>query len=698
MRFLPSLLALLALGAAPPPRGADAPGRPGDGPHWTNGNKQGVGTSAGPESRVWFTLGDGVLEEVYYPTVDSANVRQIGILVQDGAALEDESEETEHHVRLMSPTALSYEQVNTSPKGRYRIRKVTITDPKRDSVLVRLRFEPLEGGPFRVFVRFDPAIGNSGGNDSGEADSESLVAWKAHLAAALSARPGFVGTNIGFLGRSDGAAELRRGGALPAYSHARSGNVAGTAELRLDSQGEATLALGFAETPERAKGVAKESLGAPFEETRAAYEAGWARALAPLRRGPAPFEDAVMQAAMVLKAHEDKTHRGAFVASLTIPWGDRADARQGTIGGYHLVWSRDLYHVATALLALGDRDGASRALDYLLGVQERPDGSFPQNTWLDGRAYWPSLQLDEVAYPIILAHLLGREDGETYRAKIRPAASLLARLGPKTPQERWEEQEGYSPATIAAEIAGLLCAASIADRNGDVDSAARFRSLADSWADHLEGWCATRTGPLDPGSYLLRISRDGRPDEGVRVALRNGGGTYDERSIVDASFLELVRLGIRGARDPLILRSLAVVDRTLRVATPKGPAFYRYNHDGYGEKADGAGYDGTGIGRLWPLLTGERGEYALAAGDDPLPFLRALVAFENEGGMVPEQVWDRTGSPSAHLRFGEGTGSATPLAWGAAELVRLAFEVGDGIVAVPEAVRSHFRERAAALR
>jgi glucoamylase len=692
MRFL-SMLLLLA--SATPAERREAPGGPGIGPHWANGNKQGVGTSADGASRVWFTLGDGVLQEVYYPSVDTAEVREVSLLVQDGTGVEEEASATEHHVRLLDPKALVYEQVNTSRKGRYRLHKVTIADPARDAVLIRLRLEALAPGPFRVFVRFEPAIGNRARDESGSADLGSLAASKPNLAAALASDPGFLQTNIGFLGRSDGLGELRRGEALPSYGRARGGSVGGVGELRLDAQGEATLALGFGATEEAARETVRASLAVPFEEARAAYEAGWARYLAPLRRAPEPFADAVSEAAVVLKAHEDKTRRGAYVASLTIPWGDRTDARDGGVGGYHLVWARDLYHVATALLALGDRDGAGRALDYLFAVQERPDGSFPQNSWLDGRPYWPSLQLDEVALPIVLAHLLGRDDPGTYRAKILPAASFLARRGPRTPQERWEEQAGYSPASIAAEIAGLLCAAEIAEKNDDRAAAGRFRSLADSWAEHVEGWCATRTGPLAKGSYLLRISRDGTPDAGTRVALQNRAGTFDERSIVDASFLELVRLGIRDPKDPLIVASLAVVDKVLRVATPRGPAFYRYNHDAYGEKADGTGYDGTGIGRLWPLLTGERGEYALAAGEDPLPFLQALVAFGNEGGMLPEQVWDREASPRRHLRFGEGTGSATPLAWSAAELVRLALEVADGRVAVPAAVRNHFRERKA---
>src|SRR5262249_18474254 len=153
------------------------------------------------------------------------------------------------------------------------------------------------------------------------------------------------------------------------------------------------------------------------------------------------------------------------------------------------------------------------------------------------------------------------------------------------------------------------------------------------------------------------IAQHGQPDGGEPLEINNGGGTWDERAIVDAGFLELVRLGIRPPTDPLVTASLAIVDRTIKVETPKGPGWYRYNHDGYREKGTGRGWDLTGVGRLWPLLTGERGEYELARGGDARPLLDTMRRFANAGRMLPEQVWDRAGSPAPHLRFGEGTGS-----------------------------------------
>jgi GH15 family glucan-1,4-alpha-glucosidase len=191
---------------------------------------------------------------------------------------------------------------------------------------------------------------------------------------------------------------------------------------------------------------------------------------------------------MVLKTHEDKTHPGAIAASLTIPWGNDVDASKEDVGGYHLVWARDLYEVATAFLAIGDRPAAGRALDYLFDTQQKPDGSYPQNSWLDGRPYWPSLQMDEVSYPSILAWQLGKTDKNTFEKHIKPAADFVVAHGPATPQERWEEETGYSPSTIAAEIAGLICAADIARINGDEASRQRWTEVADDWAKKLPEW------------------------------------------------------------------------------------------------------------------------------------------------------------------------------------------------------------------
>jgi glucoamylase len=415
-----------------------------------------------------------------------------------------------------------------------------------------------------------------------------------------------------------------------------------------------------------------------FSRTRSEYEAGWHQYAARFPRVGTKYQKQFDMSAMVLKALEDKSHPGAIIASPSTPWGGGPNANEPTISGYHAIWSRDLYQIATAFDAMGDRAGAIRALDYLFKVQQKPDGSFPQNTWVDGRAIGGGLQMDQVSFPIILAYQLRSTDRERWLKHIKPAADFIARSGPATGQDRWEEKPGYSPATIAAEIAALTCASRIATTYGDKSAAAAYLQKADDWTRNVERWTATTNGPYGDGRYYLRISENDDPNDGAKIEINSNGGSYDEREIVDAGFLELVRLGIKSANDPLIRKSLAVVDKLVRVETHFGSGWYRYNHDAYGERADGGPYDGrNGVGRLWTLLTGERGEYDLARGDHAAARKRldALMGFANDGRMIPEQVWDR-GQPG--IRLGAGTGSATPLAWSMAQFIRLAINLQQG--------------------
>jgi glucoamylase len=701
--FAPALAIVLAGGGASPqpptsPPIAIASGGPGQRATWTNGNKQGIGTAIAPISKVWFTLGDGVLTEAYYPTVDKANLRLLDLLVTDGAGFfERESADTDHRVDVIARDVLAFRQTNTSRSGRYRIVRETFTDPAHQTIVIHARVEPT-GSPLKVYAYVDPAVDNSGLHDSADVSGDVLVAAQGNVIMAVASSTGFGEKSCGFVGVNDGVADLRASGRLVQhFDRATDGNVAEVAEIRPSASGaplDFVLAIGFGSSAEGAVAEARATLAQPADATFQAYSAGWRDYVARLAPVDAPYADEYAMSAMVLRAHEDKTFRGAIIASMTIPWGNEVDAGEGNVGGYHLVWARDLYEVATALVAIGDRAAAVRALDYLFGVQQKPDGSFPQNSWLDGRPYWGSLQLDEVSYPLVLAQQLGRTDEATYRDHVRPAAEFVVAHGPATPQERWEEESGYSPSTIAAEVAGLVCAAAIAERNRDGEAASRYRRTADTWMQQLDSWTMTHTGPLSPQPHYIRIAQHGKPDGGEPLEINNGGGTWDERLIVDAGFLELVRLGIRPPTDPRIVTSLAIVDRTIKVDTPKGPGWYRYNHDGYGEKDNGRGWDMTGVGRLWPLLTGERGEYETARGGDARPLLDTMLKFANAGRMLPEQVWDRSESPLPHLRFGEGTGSATPLAWSHAQFIRLALAVKQRrVIDVPDIVRDYFAGR-----
>src|SRR5262249_38820089 len=620
-------LAVLPLHSQPG-AGVAAPGAPGGKPTWTNANKVGVGTSASTNSKVWFTLGEsGALDEVYYPALDSANTRALEVIVTDGKTFaEIESQDTEHAVEVPDPAALTFVQINTSRSGRYRIRKTYITDPEQNTVMIQLQLTALKSGPLTAFVYFDPALKNSGLHDNGSARDQVLLDSKNDVACALVSSPAFVAVSSGYVDSSDGWTELKKGYRVTQhYASSPDGNVAQIAELPASfAQGKpVTLALAFGENSGEALAAARASLKKGFAASRKEYEIGWHQYVSTLKQVEPRYRRQYQISAMVLKAHEDKTHPGAIVASITIPWGNDVDASKQDIGGYHLVWARDLYEVATALLAMGDRAAAERALRYLFETQQKPDGSFPQNSWLDGTPYWTSLQMDEVSYPNILAWQLGKTDKATFEKHIKPAAEFVVAHGPMTPQERWEEETGYSPSTIAAEIAGLICAADIARTNGDEVSARKWASVADDWARKLPQGTVTRTAKY-AGQYYVRITQNGQPDKGEPLEINNGGGTWDEREIVDAGFLELVRLGITPPGDPLIAQSVAVVDKVIKVDTPNGPAWYRYNHDGYGEKPDGKGFDGTGIGRLWIIFAGERGEYELANGRDAHSYLDTM--------------------------------------------------------------------------
>ena len=689
--FAASLLSgIFALASA----AQDAPNGPGELPTWTSGGKEAVGTSTTSESKVWFTLQGGILTEVYYPRLDTADVRTLEFAVCDGKKVWVESKDMVHSLRRIDDAALLYQQSSRDPGGTFELTKTYATDPQRDALLIDVSFS---GAPEdSLYVLFDPALKNSGYGDTGFSQGDALVTRKGDVASALISTPSFAEMTSGFAGTSDGYTDLLRHHALTQkYVRAENGNVLQVAKL--PSAKHFVLALGFGANAESAVATAKSSLQRDFATVSGEYVSGWKEYAGGLRRVDPRYERMFQLSAMLLKAHEDKTYRGAMIASMSIPWGFSVKAAEPTVGGYHLVWARDLYEVATGLLAAGDRAAAERALNYLLTVQQKPDGSFPQNSWLDGKPYWTALQMDEVSYPLVLAWQLGRTDADTWTKHLRPEAEFIISHGPVTEQDRWEELKGYSPSTLAAEIAGLVCASDIARKNHAADDAEHYLRVADEWAANVEKWTVTTTGHLgSSGSgagYYIRIDESADPNDGAKLDVRNGGGIWDKRDVVDAGFLELVRLGIRPAGDPFIAQSVQVIDSTIRVETPNGPSFRRYNHDGYGETYFGGPWLGEGIGRLWPIFTGERGEYEIALGHDPTAYLMSMQRFANAGGMIPEQVWDQAEPTASHFSFGYGTGSATPLAWSMAEFLRLAVCAEEKrIVETPTVVAEHFQE------
>jgi glucoamylase len=362
--------------------------------------------------------------------------------------------------------------------------------------------------------------------------------------------------------------------------------------------------------------------------------------------------------AEVIKMAEDKSHPGAIVASLALPWGDTA-TDDAVDAGYRKVWPRDLYHAASGLLAAGDAATAADVARFM-GKQQRPDGSMPQNTNLEAVPVWTGQQLDETADAILLAARLSPIDGPD----VARAADYLVRSGPSTQQERWEETAGYSPATIASEIAALDAAIRWSQKTGaSADRAPVWAATARKWDAALEAWTFTRAG------YYLRITSDGHPDAADLVNIANQGGVWDQREIVDPSFLELVRLGVRSALDVHVTSTVKVVDAAASGQAGGMTLWYRYPHDGYGEKNDGSAPPGKG--HLWPLLAGERGVYTALGGGDARPFLAGLTSLAGSDQLLGEQVWEGTGLP---------TGSARPLVWAHAEYIVLARAVATGMV------------------
>jgi glucoamylase len=686
-----------------PQSAPEAFGAPGMPPRWTRGAKDAIGTAYAASSRVWFTLAQGTLTEIYYPCVDRPQVRDVQYLVTDGATFfQGERRDCDAQVEVLEEAALGFRIVTSDRQGRFRIYKELVGDPHLNALLLHTRFEPtpLAHG-LRLFVLCAPHLGGIGRHNTalvGEAVGRTLLLgqrddnWLA-IGATVPLRhasAGFVGASDGW---SDLAAHLRP---TWAFARAADGNVALCAELDLSRTREFTLALAFGDAREAAVNALLQTLDQPFAAVRARALDQWRRTQErrlPLDRHAQDGGRLYQRSVSLLLAHEDKTYPGALIASLSIPWGEAKGDED--LGGYHLVWTRDLVNSASGLLASGDHATPRRALIYLAASQHS-DGGFAQNFWLNGTPYWQGIQLDEVAFPILLAWRLRRHgalDGIDPYVMVARAAGYLMRHGPATQEERWEEAGGYSPSSLAAHIAGLVCAAEIAHAHGDDPLSQLCLDYADFLEGHLEAWTVTTEGALLAGvsRHYIRINpsplcghgADEDPNAAVlRIANRAPGERteFPARDIVDAGFLELVRYGVRPPGDPLIEDSLRVVDAVLKVTTPFGPCWRRYNHDGYGQQPNGEAFTGFGRGGAWPLLTGERAHYELAAGRDPAPYVRAMEQLANHLNLLPEQIWDLPDLPSHFLYFGRPSGSAMPLMWAHAEYIRLLRSVSDGAV------------------
>jgi len=741
-----------ATSASSPPT---TPGSPGSASYFDLARKDCVGTARNTTSKVWYTVADGVLSDTYWPTIDATNVSTLQYVVT-GYTGRSKTSFTDLQTRDMTykvipdPTGMSCTVVATPDPANaahgYRITTTYITDPARDSVLMRTSFEGPGGD--RLYVRLDPLAGGTGGGGSQNAGGNSAVIAHGNVPVAYntntvtnavnrdyavptymaleSSNGGFSNASVGYAGSaSDGLTMLESAHALtPRYSSADDGHVTLTAEVANGWNNSTTLALGFGTTEQTAMDVAHKSVSQDFSRTWFDYERGWWRYDAGLRTPARSLGAAAIreyyESVNVVKASEDKTFTGAIAAGLASPWGQSVPAGNLTngeptyFGSYREEFSRDMYEAFTGLLVAGDVQTAQDATRFLFDKQQLPDGSMPRNSLPNGKAAPDTggLQLDECSYPILMDWQSGLAgDRQLYLEHVIPAADFVVSHGPSVGSERWEEQSGYSPSTIAAEIAGLTAAAAIARVNHDSTHARLYQATADDFARNIKAWTVTTNGPfISPTvpSYFIRIAKTADPNSADQINLGNGSVTVDQRSLIDAGFLELVRLGVLPATDPVIKSSLTVVDDTIERQTANGPGFYRYGTtptesvDGYGDCYQPSGSSCTvtgapwpptdhGTGHLWPVLSSERGEYDIASddGSDAASLLTSMRKMTSGQGLEPEQVWeDGAVAPSpfgsdpstASIGFvnGQPAGSASPLTWAQASYARLALDLSAG--------------------
>jgi len=672
---------------------------------WAPAKKEAIGTSfedstgTPPRSPVWFTVTEGVLSEVFYPRADIAQLGDLQFIVTSEVTdtrpapyFSEQRRDTRYTVQFGEGDQTSVQISGESKDRYYRYEQTLVTDPNQSALRIRTRIiwnTPLRKANKRVFVLMNPALRNTGSNDRAWAQTNALIAeerrsanesFPAAALALMSNRP-WINSSVGWVGKNDGWQQLSRHGQLiEKNTYLGPGNLALTGELEVTagSEFEFELSLGFGTTAKTAQEVAKTSLQTPFQKVLQQYNDGWRTYLNRLALTDSSAQRLLQdeffkKSALTLKMHEDKTHRGALVASLSKPGIPDSERAGEATGGYHLVWPRDLYHSALGLLASGDRITPVDVLRYLAKTQKE-DGSWSQNYWIDGEPYWKGLQLDEVAFPVLLAGRLKQEGllenadlQRTADLLVRKATSFILRNGPYSPQDRWEEIGGYIPSTLAAQVAALWT------------SGAWLRSdlilgTARQWDGEIERWTSAPVGSPYGASYYMRSSPSGSPSLDEILNLANGAGPARANEIIDGGFLELVRLGIRSPFHGHVQRTLTIYDEVapevtapsdVQVQGAHATAHRRYNRDFYGENR---------VGGFWPLLAGERGMFALIQGDIPRAKaqLNLMMAQALPSGMIPEQT--ETALSSTWIP----SGVACPLAWAHAEALILARSIQEG--------------------
>jgi glucoamylase len=676
-------------------------GWPGIEPRWTSSAKSGVGTSYNARSKVWYSIGQGVLNEIYYPQVDQACTRDITFIVTDGKNFfSDEKLHTSHHIKNIAKDVPGYHVTNSCNSHHFRLEKEILTDPSRDTLLQRVQFFPTnkKRKDFKLYVLIAPHLGNSGaGNTAWTGDYKGvpmLFAKRNDASLAMACSVPWKKMSAGYVGTSDGWQDLFLHKQLQwEFERAENGNVALVAEIDLAEthNNSFVITLGFGRNPEEAGQRSRASLIQNFDQAKTQFISewqGWQKKLFSIGKVEKDLSPKFFNiSATMLRVHESKRHPGGLIASLSIPWGF---AKGDTdLGGYHLVWPRDMVQTAGGLLAADAHDDARRVLNYLMVTQE-DDGHWVQNMWLDGEPYWKGVQMDQTALPIMLVDLVNREiklsdnDLKHFWPMMRKAAGYLVANGPRTNQDRWEENAGYTTFTLAVEVAALIIAAEYAEHNNEPQLAEFLRETADFWNTSIERWTYVTGSDLAKfvgvEGYYVRVNSEERIDSDnpgtdlCKIQNRpEGENMCPANEMVSPDALALVRFGLRSANDPRILNTIKVIDATLKMDHTLGPVWYRYNRDGYGEKVDGSPYNMTGVGRPWPLLTGERAHYEIAAGnyEYAAELMKTVENYANEAGLLPEQIWDSEDIPEKGLFLGKPSGAAMPLAWAHSEYIKL---------------------------
>lgn len=672
------------------PRGT-APGADYSCPTWAPAAKDAVGTAQG-SSRLWFTVAQGIITEVYHPRPDIPQLKDLGFIVADTEGFWIEVRRLGNYSVAWHDDAIPAITI-THLHARFTLTLRICVDNERDVLLVDYSLDSDQS--LDLFVLAAPRIGdNASENCAWAEDWEGrpvLCAEQGPWGMALAAidregNSGLLQRSVGIVGASDGWQDFHRNRSMVwHYAQAGPGEVALSAQLA----NSGTLALGICTSREAAATLAFESLANGFDACWEAYCHGWQEWLDAVR-WPRGLESALerdehlllWRSAAVIKSHADRTFPGAFVASLSVPWGESNSSR----GGYHLVWARDLVETAGALVALGCVEDARRILLYLIATQQA-DGHWLQNQWLGGKPFWQGIQLDETAFPVLLASALAERGvlgAVRVEDMVRRALGFIAREGPVTGQDRWEEDTGINTFTIAVTVAALVEGSRfLAGREAEC-----ALMLADAWNSRIEEWTWSQDTELArevgvPGYYIRTAPAAVLIHEGakfehmlIKNCAQNPEPCADERLAIDC--LQLARYGLRSVDDPAMSASIIAIDRLLKSDTPNGPVWHRYTGDGYGEHADGAPFDGWGCGRGWPLLTGERGHIAVLAGSDAQPYLNAMTQMTGKGGLLPEQVWDSEAIPERGLYPGQPSGSAMPLLWAHAEFIKLALSIAAG--------------------